>query len=159
MKTEPHQEHRWLQKLVGEWTYESEIDAGNGGTPSKVEGSEIVRPVGELWVVGEGEGEMPDGEHADTVLTLGYDPENGSFVGTWIGSMMTHLWIYRGELDSAGRVLTLEAEGPDMQVEGKSRLYRDVIELVSDDRRILRALVQNEGDWDEMMSVHYRRRK
>ncbi len=24
MKTEPQKEHLWLQKLVGEWTYESE---------------------------------------------------------------------------------------------------------------------------------------
>jgi Protein of unknown function (DUF1579) len=24
MKTEPQQEHQWLQKLVGEWTYEAD---------------------------------------------------------------------------------------------------------------------------------------
>jgi hypothetical protein len=24
MKTEPQQEHQWLQQLVGEWTYEAE---------------------------------------------------------------------------------------------------------------------------------------
>lgn len=159
MKTEPRQEHGWLQKLVGEWTYESVMDAGDGDSPSKLKGSEIVRPIGELWVIGEGEGEMPDGEHAETVQIIGYDPETEGFVGTWIGSMMTHLWIYRGELDSTRRVLTLESDGPDMQVEGKTRLYRDVIELVSDDHRILRALVQNDEEkWDEMMSVDYRRK-
>lgn len=26
--------------------------------------------------------------------------------------MMTHLWIYEGSLDQAGRVLTLDTEGP-----------------------------------------------
>jgi Protein of unknown function (DUF1579) len=28
------------------------------------------------------------------------------FVGTWIGSMMTYMWVYDGELDRSERVLT-----------------------------------------------------
>ena len=57
---------------------------------------------------------MPDGKPSTMIVTLGFDPEKKRFMGTFIGSMMTHLWIYDGELDTAGKVLTLNAEGPSM---------------------------------------------
>ena len=47
-------------------------------------------------------------------MTLGYDPVQKRFVGTFIGSMMTHMWIYNGTLDAAGKVLTLDTEGPGL---------------------------------------------
>jgi hypothetical protein len=39
---------------------------------------------------------MPGGGAATMFLTLGYDPQRERYVGTWIGSMMTHLWGVRG---------------------------------------------------------------
>ena len=30
MNTEPQKEHQWLQKLVGEWTYETDVEMKNG---------------------------------------------------------------------------------------------------------------------------------
>ena len=36
MKTEPQKEHQWLQKLVGEWTYESECSMGARQTAGEV---------------------------------------------------------------------------------------------------------------------------
>jgi hypothetical protein len=56
---------------------------------------------------------MPGGA-ATTMMTLGYDPHRKRYVGTWIGSMMTHLWVYGCELDASERVLTLNAEGPSV---------------------------------------------
>ena len=155
---EPQENHRWLQKLVGEWRYEIDMPAGPDEPATKHEGSESVRPLGELWVIGEGSGEMPDGSPATTVITLGYDPGRGRFVGTWIGSMMTWMWVYDGELDDAGKVLTLESEGPDMSGGGGTARYRDVIEWVSDDHRLLRSQVlQDDGQWHEFMQADYRR--
>ena len=37
------------------------------------------------------------------IMTLGYDPQKKRFVGTLIGSMMTHLWVYDGALDAGRR--------------------------------------------------------
>jgi hypothetical protein len=39
-----------------------------------------------VWVLAEGEGGMAGGIAATTLMTLGYDPAEGRFVGTWIGS-------------------------------------------------------------------------
>ena len=58
------------------------------------------------------------------IMTLGYDPQKKRYVGTWIGSMMTHLWVYDGALDAAGKVLTLDAEGPAWPATGRWRSTR-----------------------------------
>ena len=149
-------EHRWLQKLVGEWTSET----GLGETGKKSTGTESVRSLGGLWVLAEGQGEMPDGTPAISLMTLGYDPAKKRFVGTWIGSMMTHLWVYDGELDEAERVLTLNSEGPSMSGDGTMARYQDLIEFKSADHRTLTARVHGaDGSWQQFMSVEYRRRR
>jgi hypothetical protein len=160
MKTEPRKEHQWLQKLVGEWTFEGEATMEPGQPPAKSTGTESVRSLGDLWFLAEGQGEMPGGGPATMMMTLGYDPQKKRYVGTWIGSMMTHLWVYDGELDAAERVLTLEAEGPNMAAEGKMAKYKDVIEFKGDDHRVLTShMLGDDGKWNQFMTANYRRKK
>lgn len=155
---EPQESHRWLQRLVGEWSWEMEAPAGPDQPPAKHEGTESVRPLGELWTLGEGSSTMPDGSPATTLMTLGYDPARQRFVGTFVGSMMTYLWIYEGSLDEAGEVLTLDAEGPDFSGGDKLVKYQDIIEWVSDDHRVLRSrMLGDDGEWQQIMEAHYRR--
>lgn len=157
---ELQKQHHWLQKLVGEWTYEGEALAGPDKPAEKFKGTETVRALGGAWVVCEGQGEMPGGGTAQSVLTLGYDTKQQRFVGTWIGSMMDKLWVYdEGFLDVAEKTLTLGAEGPDFEVQGKTAKYRDVIEFKDDDFRTLTAyLLGSDGQWTSFMTSHYRRR-
>ena len=160
MKTEVLKEHEWLQKLVGRWTSEAEMAMGPGKPSEKSRGSETVRSLGGLWVLAEGEGEMPGGGNATMLMTLGYDPKRKRYVGTWVGSMMTHMWIYDGSLDTARKVLTLESDGPSFAGEGKMAKYRDVIELESDDLRTLTSHVLGDnGEWSRFMTATYRRQK
>ena len=156
----PQAEHQWLQKLVGEWTFESEC-VNESGQGMKSKGTESVRAFGDIWILGDGKGEMPGGGgEARMLVTLGYDPQRQRFVGTWIGSMMTHLWIYEGQLDAAKRVLTLDAEGPSFMDPKKTARYQDIIEVMSDDHRILRSRTLGEdGKWTQFMTAHYRRSK
>jgi len=160
MQTEPQREHHWLQKLVGEWTSEMEACMGPDQPPMTSKGSEVVRSLGGLWTVGEGKGEMPDGKPATMIMTLGYDPLKKRYVGTWIGSMMTHLWIYDGELDAAEKVLTLNAEGPSMLNPNSMMQYKDVIEFKNDDHRILTShSLGEDGKWTHFMTAQYHRTK
>jgi len=160
MNAEPQREHQWLQRLVGEWTFEGECTMGPDQPAVKSTGSERVRSLGGLWVLCEGQGEMPGGGACTTMMTVGYDPQKKRCVGTWIGSMMTHLWVYDGELDAAGKVLTLNAEGPDMCTEGKIGKYKDVIEFKSDDQRVLTShMLGDDGKWHQFMTANYRRKK
>jgi Protein of unknown function (DUF1579) len=161
MKAEPQKEHQWLHKLVGEWTYEADAPTQPGQPPAKVTGTESVRSLGALWVLAEGRGEMPGGGGpATTLMTLGYDAAKKRYVGSWIGSMMTNLWLYDGELDPTGRVLTLNSEGPGMADDGKTARYKDTFEFKSDDHRVLTSRVQgDDGTWQQFMTVEYRRKK
>lgn len=159
MKAEQQQEHRWLDKLVGEWSYEGECIMGPDQPPMKHEGVEVVRSLGGLWTLGEGEGPMPDGDTARTVMTLGYDPQTKRFVGTFVASMTSHLWSYNGTLDESGKVLVLDTEGPSFTGAGTVR-YQDLIEFVSDDHRVLSSQTLGEdGTWTRFMTSHYRRKK
>jgi hypothetical protein len=158
MQVEPTQEHRWLQRLVGEWTHE--MIEGEPGKPVEVigRGTERVRALGDLWVVGEGEAEMSGGECGSSIITLGFDPRKQRFVGTWVGSMMAQLWVYDGALDSSGTVLTLESEGPHMTREGELGTYRDVIELTEAGERTMNSFMLDEsGEWQHFVSMNYER--
>jgi hypothetical protein len=160
MFAEPQQQHQWLEKLVGEWSFESECIMGPDQPPSKHTGSESVRSIGGLWTIGEGRGDLPEGGQMTTILTLGYDPRIKRFVGTFIASMMTHMWLYNGSLDAAGKVLTLDTEGPDFSGGPDLVKYQDIFEFISDDHRVLKSRLQgSDGKWNHFMTAHYRRKK
>jgi hypothetical protein len=159
MYAKPEKQHRWLERLLGDWTYETESLAQPGQSVSKATGTETVRSIGGLWIQAEGRGEMPGGGPATSVMTLGYDTQKKRYVGSWIGSMMTHQWVYNGEIDAAERVLTLNSEGPSMSGDGTLSKYQDVIELKSNDLRTLTGQVLTAaGTWQPFMTVEYRRK-
>ncbi len=159
METKPQKEHDWLQKLVGEWAADMECVMEPGQPPVKSKGAEVTRAIGGLWTVGEGSGEMPGGGQATSIMTLGYDPQKQRFVGTFIASMMTHMWKYEGTLDASGQVLTLDTEGPSMSGDSGMAKYQDVIAFISDDHRTLTSRIKgDDGTWTEFMTAHYRRK-
>lgn len=159
MHFEPTKEHLWLKRYLGEWTSVSECAGEPGGEPMKMEGRETVRAIGDLWIQGEGRGEMPGGGKATMFITVGFDPERGRFVGTWVGSMMTHMWVYEGWLEGED-TLILEAVGPRMDQPDKTTKYRDITEFKGPDERIFRGMIlQDDGSWQQMMTATYRRAK
>jgi hypothetical protein len=79
---EAQHEHHWLQKLVGEWTYETDRKTGSDRPSEKSTGTESVRSLGGLWILAEGQGEMPGCGLATTMMTLGYDSQTQRYVGT-----------------------------------------------------------------------------
>jgi hypothetical protein len=160
MKADPQKEHQWLQRFVGEWKTEGEAPTEPGKPPAKWWAIETVRSIGGHWVVCEGRGEMPGGGASTTIMTLGYDSQKKRYVGTWVGSMMSHMWVYDGAVDASGKVLTLDTVGPTFSGDGQMTKYQDIIEFKSDDHRILTARVLGpDGKWSEMMTADYRRTK
>jgi hypothetical protein len=161
MNIKPEKEHQWLQRLVGDWSCDGEALMPGDEKPVKWTGTETVRSIGGLWIVAEGRSAMPgaDGE-SDTMMTLGYDPKRKRFVGTFIGSMMTHLWVYDGALDAAAKTLTLDAEGPADGEGKKMAKFKDEITYESDDHRVLTSrMLGEDGKWTQFMTAHYRRRR
>ena len=158
MHAEPQEQHKWLEKMVGDWTSEMECSMGPDQPLQKHTGEESVRSLGGLWMLCEGKSEMPGGGCGITQMTLGYDPAKKKFVGTFIGSMMSNLWIYEGEL--SGNKLTLDTEGPNFSGAGGLSKYQDAIEFKSDDHRTLTSSMPGpDGKWVTFMTANYRRKK
>jgi hypothetical protein len=68
------------------------------------------------------------------------------------------MWVYEGELDEAGAVLTLHTQGPDFKTEFGTARYRDIIEIVDESAFVFRAVMQAEdGNWEDLMSARYRK--
>jgi hypothetical protein len=155
----PEKAHQWLQQLVGEWEAVGEAYPAPGQPPMKIKGTESVRSVGGFWVVAENRSTMMDMPFTG-VMTLGYDPERKKYVGTWLDSMSSYLWTYEGTVDSTGKTLTLETEGPCPMAPGRLSRIREVIELKGKDQKVFTSSVQAEdGKWVTGMTLNYRRKK
>lgn len=148
----PRAEHGFLERMVGSWDVTSDMSAG-------IPWVEEVRSLQGIWIVAEGSGEMPGGEGpATTMLTLGFDPAKGKYVGTWLGSMMDFLWVYEGEVEPDGKTLSLYTIGPKMSGEGLAD-YREQVIFVNDDHRIFNSSAkQPDGSWKQFMEAHYHRK-
>lgn len=157
---ELRKEHQWLMRLVGEWEIEGEGTMGPDQPPVTWKGTESVRALGDYWTIGEGRSPMPGGGEMVSITTYGYDPAKGRFVGTFVSSVMTMMWLYEGSLDASEKVLTLDTEGPGMGQEGTTARYQDIVEMIDDDHRVLRSQVlTDDGQWFQFMTAHYRRVK
>ena len=154
----PEKEHEWLAQLAGEFTTDAEAVFSPELPPFKCSGTATARTVGGFWIVNEHKSE-PMGVPMLGIMTVGYDPAKKKFVGTWVDSMTSHMWKYEGSLDKTGKILTLEAEGPSMTDPSKMGKYRDVIEVKSDDHRVLTSAMQGaDGKWTTFMTMNYRRK-
>ena len=155
MQTEPTTAHRWLQQFVGNWNYRTETAEAPGKPAEVFAGQENVRALGDFWILCEASGATPCIGQANTLLTLGYETQKQRFVGSWIGSMMDHFWIYDGELDDSGTALSLLSTGPRCNGSGTAR-YRDLLELVDANQRRLTSYIEDpEGGWLPLMTTTY----
>lgn len=158
MGTKPVAEHAWLQNLVGVWETTSEMFMGPDQPPMVSHGREVVRSLDGLWATGEGTANMPDGTAMTYISALGYDVSFKEYRGCWFASMSSHLWKQTGTLSADGKTMTLLCEGPHMEKDGETAMYRDVLLLVDADTRKMMSAGQNEdGSWSEFMTVTYRR--
>ena len=157
MSNQPHAEHAWLNDLIGNWEFSHLCDMGPGQPPTTATGRVTVRTLGGLWFLMDGSGTDPEGGSWTWLCTLGFDPERKRYVGTFVASMMTHLWIYEGKLDDSGKSLVLDVEGPRFDGTGMTK-YQDIYEIVDHDHWILRSrILGDDGAWHQFMEGHHRR--
>jgi hypothetical protein len=158
--TKPVDNHKWLNNLLGEWGLVSEYHDGTGEAMQSMKGHESVRSLGGLWAFSEGKINMPDGSTGEYFRTLGYDLTFKEYRGCLFMGMSSHLWKYSGELSADEKTMTLLCEGPDMENDGQTTMYRDVHQLINADQRTLTTSGQGEnGEWIEFSKSTYTRVK
>ena len=121
----------WLRQFKGSWA-----TAYNGTMKTRL--------VGNRWIVSE----ISFQKGVSAVQIIGYDKKKKQFVGTWIDSTASYIWQYVGSLDSTGKVLTLEAQGPDMTAPTKTMRYRDIYEFKSKNEiAAVSQMLNDKGEW------------
>lgn len=121
-------------------------------------GTDTVRAVGDNWVLAETKSTMM-GSPFTGILTLGYDAQKEQFIGTWIDSMGSHLWVYEGTLNDAGDTLTLTTTGPSMEGPDTTARYKEVITIKGPDQRTFSSSIELEsGEWVTILTAEYRRK-
>lgn len=150
MFAKPQAEHQWLDQLVGNWDFEHHCRMPDG-SDSITNGKVICRSLGGMWLIGESSGESAEGGSWTSIITLGFDPTQDQYVGTFVGSMMSHLWPYHGRVDSSGKRLPLASQGPKFDGTGVGQ-YRDTIEIVDANSWLLISeLMDDNGHWVKFM--------
>jgi hypothetical protein len=152
----PQKEQEWLQQLTGDWETEGEIFGEPGKPPTKTRGSELNRSIGGFWILSEHKGDF-FGTPFTGIFSLGYSPEKKKYVGTWIDSLTSHLWTYTGSMDEAGKVLTLEAEGPGH--DGKPAKFREILAVVDKNQKTFTSSIEKDGKDVTFLKLPYARKK
>jgi hypothetical protein len=155
----PEKEHEVLKQFVGEWETVSESVAVPGQPAMKCEGKIKATMLGGFWVINEMESSFP-GFQMKGLQTVGYDTKSKKYIGTWVDSVMNHMWKYEGTWDETTKTLTLEAEGPNFVDAGKTAMFRDVYEFKSKDQIAVSSQMQGEdGKWTTFMTGTAKRKK
>ena len=70
------------------------------------------------------------------------------------------LWNYEGTVDSSGKKLTLETEGPCPMKGGKISRFKEVVEIKDKDHKVFTSSIQeDDGKWSTMVVVNSTRKK
>lgn len=154
----PEKEHEWLKMFEGEWEGEGECFM-EPDKPMKCKNTETCKTIGGFWIQSNMKADMA-GMPINGIMTVGYDPARKKFVGNWVDSCFPFMWVYEGSVDSTGKILTLESEGPNMTEPGKMAKYRDVTEFKSADHKIMTSYVEKSpGEWMKIMSIESKKKK
>lgn len=155
----PQKEHAWLKQFAGEWEVTSEAIMEPGQPAVKCTGTMNARMLGGFWVVSDLRNEMM-GMTMSAIQTIGYDPQSKKYVGTFIDSMQGYMWKYQGSVDPTGKILTLEAEGPNFMAAGRMTKFHDVYEFKSQDHMLMSSSIQgDDGKWLTFMTGDAKRKK
>lgn len=129
----PGENHAFLSRMEGEWTFTNTMWMAPGQPPMKSEGTSSKKMIfGGRYLEENTSGEMM-GMGFDGRGVTGYDNTAEGFAGTWIDSMSTMIATVKGE--RAGDTLTMRGEYLD-PMSMQTLQVRYVTRVVSDDEHV-----------------------
>lgn len=156
----PEKAHAILKDAAGTWDARMKLYAPGSDTPSSeskgVETNTMME--GGFFCLGEYRGELL-GQPFVGKSVLGYDPEKGKYVGTWVDSVSARILAMEGTYDEATKTLTMWTESKDPAT-GKTVREKQVTRAIDHDTREFQMIQVGEGGKETvLMVVNYKRRK
>ena len=151
-------EHKLLHKDVGTWDATMKIWPQEGAEPIESKGTETNELLqGGMWLVSRFKGEI-FGMPFSGMGTVGYDPIDKKYVGTWVDSISPHLTIMKGEYDAASKTMTSIAEGRDFET-GQVTQSKHITRFTDENTRTFEIHAKEEGGKErKVMEIQYKRR-
>lgn len=137
---QPGAMHEWMKKWEGKWDLSAKMFMSPGAPPAEMKmASEATMTMGGRFLIEKVTGEFDMGagpQPFEGISTMGYDNAQKKFVSTWYDNSSTGMMIEMGSVDSAGKVLTMEGENwnPQMQAMAKTK---SICTIVDDNTRTL----------------------
>ena len=152
------EQHKLLAEDVGTWDAVMKIFLQEGAPPMESKGTEKNELLpGGMWLVSRFQSDFA-GMPFTGMGTIGYDPVEKKYVGTWVDSISPHLSIMKGDYDPATKTMATIAEGRDFAT-GKVMQSRHVSRHVDENTRAFEMYAQEEGGKErKVMEIQYKRR-
>jgi hypothetical protein len=150
--------HKLLHKDVGTWDATMKIWMQEDGEPLESKGSETNELLpGGMWLISRYNGDFA-GMPFTGVGTVGYDPVEKKYIGTWVDTISPHLTILKGDYDPETKTMTTTAEGRDFE-SGEVMQSRHVSRYLDDNTRTFEMHAKDRGGKErKIMEIAYKRR-
>jgi len=165
----PGEGHKRLETLVGSWDLVIRSWCGGPDKPcTESKGTSQVR-----WILGgrylseevTSEFVMPNPETGKDEKypfqgqgLTGYDNYRNMYVGTWVDSMSTQMFVSRGSADQTGKVITYYGEMDEPALDVHGRMVKMVTRLVDKDKHVMEMYDLHAGDNFKVMEIVYTRK-
>ncbi len=152
----PTPQHRWLQRLVGDWEVTCSYYTIPGEDPIVVPGKESVEALGDFWIVGHFEADML-GTPIVGQSMAGYDPVRQLFVGSWKDNYTPFHYTFEGKLNDDESELFLTGDNYD-PMRQRISTYQSCTEYIGDSERVLTLSVLVDGEDVPILEYRYVRK-
>jgi hypothetical protein len=150
----PLPEHEMLKMDEGVWNAKISMWGAVGTEPTIGMAKETSTMIGELWSIGLMEGNIGGNDFVGHA-TLGYDPMQKKYVGTWIDSVTPVIAHMSGTYESETKTLTLfyitYAEDGQAQERKNIMVYKD------ENTRDFTMFLKSGDEWTRAMGILYER--
>jgi len=148
------EEHKMLKMDEGVWNAQISMWTGSESDPIQSTVKETNSMLGELWSIGKMEGNIAGTDFVG-FATLGYDPMQKKYVGTWIDSVTPVITHMEGTYDPQTKTLTLFYFTFGQNGEKEER--KNVMVYKDHNTRDFMMYIKNGGEWTRAMAILYKR--
>lgn len=149
---QPTAEHKRLEEHCGVWNVACTFYMDPSQPPMEAQGVETIEMFGQFWTTSVFEADM-FGAPFRGKATLGYDPQAGEYVSTWIDTMSPNFFCFRGNFDESGKVLAMTGEGYDCMSQ-QMTTYRTTEEHKDSGERVFEMFMKAPDGSEVKMFTH-----